>query len=105
METIRDILGRQSASSSSNRSYTHWGEIRHRSTDRTWGNMMKKLAVAVAATALLGPGCTAEQAAEGRAAQTPAAPATIATAGPTTRLGPGPSTKLGTGVSTAMSSE
>ena len=53
--------------------------------------MMKKLAVAVAATVLLS---AAEQAAEGGRAQSPAAPPKGALAGPSTKLGPAASTAM-----------
>ena len=54
---------------------------------------MKKLAVAVAATALLGAGATAQQAAHSASAQTPAAPSKTATSNPSTKLGTDATTK------------
>ena len=48
---------------------------------------MKTLAVAVAATALLGAGATAQQAAHSPSAQTSATPSTTATSNPSTKLG------------------
>ena len=54
---------------------------------------MKKLAVAVAALALLGAGATAQQAAHSASAQTPAAPSKAATSNPSTKLGTDATTK------------
>jgi len=54
---------------------------------------MKKLAVAVAAMALLGAGATAQQAAQSASAQTPAAPSKTATSNPSTKLGTDATTK------------
>jgi hypothetical protein len=48
---------------------------------------MKKLAVAVAATALLGAGATAQQGSHSPSAQTPASPSKTATSHPSTKLG------------------
>jgi hypothetical protein len=72
---------------------------------------MKKLAVAVAATALIGAGAAAQQAAQSASAQPPAAPPTLAASHPSTKLGAGPatkpalapSTKAGAPVSAALS--
>ena len=69
-----------------NRLYTEGGEISLRETSRIRGNSMKKLAVAVAVTALLGAGAAAEQRIQPQNVPAPVASPKMATSHPSTQV-------------------